>query len=205
MNDLPISATTDAVTPAGDPELAALVRPKASPNDAGSSGAVIESVAPRGRRRGLVLRFGISFLIGCALAVGIGAGALYALDLQYEGRVLPGVSVGSTDLSGLTRVQSEWAIATAYGSLGKRQITLTDPDGQKTTITYADLGRGPDTQALVNQALAAGRVDAARAHLRRQARPAIHGVTFDSAVVYDHDKLLAAVEAQRTKIDQTPT
>src|SRR4029079_8438601 len=85
------------------------------------------------------------------------------------------------------------------------QITLTDPDGQKTTITYADLGRGPDTQALVNQALAAGRADEDIANLSGKARAAIHGVTFDSAVVYDHDKLLAAVEAQRTKIDQTPT
>jgi vancomycin resistance protein YoaR len=205
MTDLPISAPTDATTPAGDPELAALVRPKASPNDGGSSTAALENVAPRRRRRGLVLRFGISFVVGCALAVGIGAGALYALDLQYQGRVLPGVTVGSTDLSGLTREQAEAAIATAYGSLGKGQITLTDPDGQKTTISYADLGRGPDTQALVNQALAAGRVDEDIANLIGQARAAIHGVTFDSAVVYDHDKLLAAVEAQRTKIDQTPT
>jgi len=205
MTDLPISATTDAATPAGDPELAALVRPKASPADADSSTAVLENVAPRRRRRGLVLRFGIAFVVGCALAVGIGAGALYALDLQYQGRVLPGVSVGSTDLSGLTREQAEAAIATAYGSLGKGQITLTDPDGQKTIISYADLGRGPDTQALVNQALAAGRVDEDIANLIGQARAAIHGVTFDSAVVYDHDKLLAAVETQRTKIDQTPT
>src|SRR4029078_999721 len=136
----------------------------------------------------LVLRFCISFLIVCARAVVIGAGALYALDLQYEGRVLPGVSVGSTDLSGLTREQAEAAIATAYASLGKGQITLTDPDGQKTTITYADLGRGPDTQALVKQAPAAGRVDEDIANLIGQARAAIHGVTFDSAVVYDHDK-----------------
>jgi hypothetical protein len=37
------------------------------------------------------------------------------------------------------------------------QITLTGPDGQMTTISYADLGRGPDTSALLDAALAAGR------------------------------------------------
>ena len=98
------------------------------------------------RRRSLALRFGVSFVVGLVLAVGIGAGALYAWGQQYDGRVLPGVSVGSTDLGGLTREQAEAAIANAYGSLGTGQITLTGPDGDETTISYADVGRGPDTR-----------------------------------------------------------
>jgi vancomycin resistance protein YoaR len=157
------------------------------------------------RRRALALRFGISFVLGCLLAVGIGAGALYAWDQQYQGRVIPGVRVGSTDLGGLTREQAEAAIAKAYASLGAGKITLTDPDGEKMTISYADLGRGPATAAIVDQALAAGHVDEDIANLIGEARAAIHGVTFDSSVVYDHDKLTAAVEALATKIDQTPT
>jgi vancomycin resistance protein YoaR len=200
-------------TPAGDPELAALVRggepiDTALTDTAPTAEPVVaqgDTVARPHRRRGLVLRFGLAFVVGCLLAVGIGAGALYAWDQQYQGRVIPGVTVGSTNLGGLTREQAEAAIAKAYGSLGSGKITLTDPDGQKTTITYADLGRGPDTQVLVDQALAAGRVDEDIANLIGEARAAIHGVAFDAAVVYDHDKLVAAVEAQRTKIDQTPT
>ena len=142
--------------------------------------------------------------MGFLLAVGIGAGVLYAWGQQYEGRVLPGVRVGSTELGGLTREQAEAAIANAYGSLGTGQITLTGPDGQTTTISYADVGRGPDTSAVVDAALAAGRQGEPLANLIGAPQAAIHGVTLDSAVAYDRDKLAAAVETLATTIDQTP-
>ena len=156
------------------------------------------------RRRSLALRFGVSFVLGFLLAVGIGAGVLYAWGQQYDGRVLPGVRVGSTELGGLTREQAEAAIANAYGSLGTGQITLTGPDGQTTTISYADVGRGPDTSALLDAALAAGRQGEPLANLIGAPQAAIHGVTLDSAVAYDRDKLAAAVETLATTIDQTP-
>ncbi|HLO35050.1 MAG TPA: VanW family protein, partial [Candidatus Deferrimicrobium sp.] len=156
------------------------------------------------RRRSLALRFGVSFALGFLLALGIGAGGLYAWGHQYDGRVLPGVRVGSTELGGLTREQAEAKIANAYGWLGTGQITLTGPDGQMTTISYADVGRGPDTSALLDVALAAGRHGEPLANLIGAPRAAIHGVTLDSAVAYDRDKLAAAVETLATTIDQTP-
>ena len=156
------------------------------------------------RRRSLVLLFGVSLVLGFLLAAGIGTGVLYAWGQQYDGRVLPGVRVGSTELGGLTREQAEAAIASAYGSLATGQITLTGPDGQVTTLSYADVGRGPDTSALVDAALAAGRQDEPLADLIGRPKAAIHGVTLDSAVTYDHDKLAAAVETLAARIDQTP-
>ena len=156
------------------------------------------------RRRSLALRFGVSFVLGLLLAVGVGAGALYAWGQQYDGRVLPGVRVGSAELGGLTREQAEAEIASAYASLGRGQITLTGPDGETTTISYADVGRGPDTAALLEAALAAGRQDELLANLVGAPQAAIHGVTLDSAVTYDRDKLAAAVETLATTIDQTP-
>jgi len=157
------------------------------------------------RRRSLALRFGVSFVLGFLLAAGIGAGVLYAWGQQYDGRVLPGVRVGSTELGGLTREQAEAKIANAYGSLATGQITLTGPDGQMTTISYADVGRGPDTSALLDAALATGRQGGPLASLVGAPRAAIHGVTLDPAVAYDRDKLAAAVEALATTIDQAPT
>ncbi len=142
--------------------------------------------------------------MGFLLAVGIGAGALYAWGQQYEGRVLPGVSVGSTNLGGLTREQAEAAVASAYGSLGNGQITLTGPDGQTTSISYADVGRGPDTSAVVDAALASGRQSVPLLNLIGAPQAAFHGATLDSAVTYDRDKLAAAVETLATTIDQTP-
>ncbi|HYX11518.1 MAG TPA: peptidoglycan binding domain-containing protein, partial [Candidatus Acidoferrum sp.] len=156
------------------------------------------------RRRSLAVRFGVAFLVGFLLAVGIGSGVLYAWGQQYDGRVLPGVRVGSTELGGLTREQAAAQIENAYGSLSTGQITLTGPDGQTTTIGYADVGRGPDTSALLDAALAAGRQGEPLANLIGAPRVAIHGVTLDSAVAYDRDKLAAVVETLATTIDETP-
>jgi len=239
MTEMPNSAadgaanasTPDGKSPAGDPELASLVRNGAPPDDADpsfdtspsdpsptSEPSVVavpvlpvvaamtdgEPTARPRRRRSLAVRFGVSFVLGFLLAAGTGAGVLYAWGLQYDGRVLPGVRVGSTELGGLTREQAEAAIANAYGSLATGQITLTGPDGQMTTISYADVGRGPDTPALLDAALAVGRQGEALANLVGAPRAAIHGVTLDSAVAYDRDKLAAAVETLATTIDQTP-
>jgi vancomycin resistance protein YoaR len=249
----PNASTPDGETPAGDPELAALVQRDAPPVDAdpelaalvdlvrspASSAEPAASVAdtvaaaapeepaepvvdavpvlvpvaattddesPAGPRRRprIVRRFGVSFALGFVLAFGIGAGVLYGWALQYDGRVLPGVHVGTTDLSGLTREQAEAAVANAYGSLGTGQITLTGPDANTTTISYADVGRGPNSSALVDAALAVGRQGSPLANLISAPQAALHGVTIDSGVAYDHDKLAAAVETLATSIDETP-
>ncbi len=163
-----------------------------------------EPPAPPRRRRSLAFRFGVAFVLGVLLAVGVGAGALYAWGAQYEGRVLPGVRVGTTDIGGMTREQAGAAIANAYGSLGTGQITLTGPDGETTTINYADLDRGPDTKALLDAALAVGRQDEPIANLIGAPQVAMHGVTFESAVAFDHDKLSAAIDAFAATIDENP-
>ncbi len=156
------------------------------------------------RRRSLAFRFGVSFVLGFVLAAGVGVGVLYAWGQQYDGRVLPGVRVGSTELGGLTREQAATEIANAYRSFATGQITLTGPDGQVTTISYADVGRGPGTSALVDAALAAGRQGEPLADLIGEPQAAIHGMALDSSVAYDRDKLAAAVETLAAKIDQTP-
>jgi vancomycin resistance protein YoaR len=235
MTDLPNSAadraanasTPDDEAPAGDPELAALVRRDAPPDDVETApvdmsptidlgvdavptlplAAAVTSGEPPARprrRRSLALRFGVSFVLGLLLAVGIGAGALYAWGQQYEGRVLPGVRVGGTELGGLSREQAEAEIASAYGWLGAGEIVLTGPGGRTTTISYADVGRGPDTPALLDAAFAAGRRDEPLANLIGAPRAAIDGVTLDPAVAYDRDGLAAAVASLATTIDQVP-
>jgi vancomycin resistance protein YoaR len=227
------ASTPDGETPAGDAELAALVnlvrRPasSASPTagdatpeamaDATEPGVDAVPVLPLApavtdgetptrprRRRSFAFRFGVAFVLGFLLAMGAGAGILYAWSQQYDARVLPGVRIGTTELGGLTREQAEAQIAGAYQSLGTGQITLSGPDGQMTTISYADVGRGPDTSSLADAALAAGRQGAPLANLISAPKVAIHGVTIDSGVAYDHDKLAAAVDALASTIDQTP-
>ena len=249
MTDLPNSAadpvantsTPDGETPAGDPELAALVarttpvrrpelaalvaptrrrttpttsrRDPPTPSPASMpyrscplAAAVTDDEPPARprRRRSLVLRFGVSFVLGVLLAVGVGAGVLYAWGQQYDARVLPGVRVGSTELGGLTREQAEAAIATAYGSLGTGQITLNGPDGPA-TISYADVGRGPDTAALIDEALEAGRQGELFVNLLASPQAAINGVTLEPAVTYDRDKLTAAIETLARRSTRPPS
>jgi vancomycin resistance protein YoaR len=173
---------------------------------------VLAAVVPDGetptrprRRRSLALRFGVAFVLGFVLAAGVGVGAMYAWGAQYEGRVLPGVRIGTTDIGGFTREQAGAAIEEAYGSLGQGQIALTGPDGNVTTISYTDVGRGPDTSSLIDAALAVGRHPEPLVNLISAPETAIHGVTLDSLVAYDRDKLTAAVDTLATSIDQTPT
>lgn len=168
-----------------------------------ADGVAADAPGPH-RRRSTALRFAFAFVFGVIMAVGVGAGALYAWGAQYQGRVLPGVHVGSTDLSGLTRAQAQAAIAKAYAALGAGKIVLTGPDGQ-TTITYASIDRGPDAAAILDAALAAGRQGESLANLIGAPQAAIQGVTVASAVTYDRAKLTAAVDALASTIDRAPT
>src|SRR5688500_1102781 len=92
------------------------------------------------RRPSARLRFGVAFLIGLVVTLGLGAGALYAYDQQYTGRVLPGVKVGGVDLSGQTPDQAQATLDAAYGATTEGRITLVGPEGT-ITITYAEIGR----------------------------------------------------------------
>ena len=42
----------------------------------------------------------MAFFAGLIAATALGAGALYAYDQQYTGRIVPGVRIGNVDLSG---------------------------------------------------------------------------------------------------------
>ena len=107
--------------------------PTAAADGAATASTAGEPAARPRRRRSLAVRFAVSFVLGVLLAIGIGAGALYAWGQQYEGLVLPGVRVGSTELGGLSPEQAAAAIDDAYGGLGTGEIALTGPDGDVTT------------------------------------------------------------------------
>ncbi len=153
------------------------------------------------RGRSLFFRFAFAFVFGVVLVGAIGAGALYAWGLQYDGRVLPGVRLGSTDLSGLTADQARAAIAKALDPLANGEVVLNGPDG-KATLAFGDLGRGPDIGGLLDAALGAGRQGELFADLIGGPQAALHGVTIAPAVTYDRAKLVAAVDALAAGIDQ---
>ena len=66
------------------------------------------------------------------------------------------------------------------------------------------MGRGPDTSALLDAALAAGRQGEQLVNLIGAPRTAINGVTIEPTVAYDRERLAAAVDTLATTIDQSP-
>lgn len=165
--------------------------------------AVPTAVPPTHRRRSMGLRFLVAFLVGTVLAAGVGTGALYAYGQQYTGKVLPGVRVGSVDLSGLPPAAARQAIDAAYGSLGAGQILLNGPDGE-ITIGYGEIGRRPDTDAMLAAALAAGRRGHPVADLVGLPHAAMRGTVIEPTLTYDPTALAAAVTAVGRALDREP-
>jgi vancomycin resistance protein YoaR len=145
-------------------------------------------------RHSLRLRFMVAFLIGLLVAMAGGVGALYAYDQQYIGRVLPGVRVGDVDLSGMDAAAASERLREAYGAWGEGEVVLTGPDGDR-SITYADIGRGPDVEAMVAEAIAVGRDGNAVDRVIADARTAIRGVTLTPRLTYDPDALAERIVA----------
>ena len=158
---------------------------------------------PDARRPSIRVRFGVAFLIGLLIATAIGVGSLYAYDRQYDGRVLPGVSVGSLDLSGLDAAAAGAAIRQAYGYLADGSITLK-AEGKEQTIPFADIGRGPDVEAMVAEALAVGRGGNVAVRLIADARTALRGNALAPKVTFDADALAGKALAFADSLERDP-
>ncbi len=156
-------------------------------------------------RRGpsLRLRFVTAFVLGMVLVVAAGGGALYAYGQQYTGRILPGVHVGTLDVSGLAPAAARDALAAAYSTLGAGRIVLAGPTGEF-TIGYEEIRRGADLDGMLSNALAAGRHGETVADLIGAPQTAIRGATVEPAVTYDESRLKAAVQAAASAIDREP-
>lgn len=150
------------------------------------------------------LRFGLAAAVGLATALLIGVAALYVYDQHYAGRILPGVRVGSVDLSGLTPDAARAELQQAYGSFDDGRIVLTGVSDEQ-IITYAEIGRGPDLDTLLSTALAVGRIGSPIDRAVADARTALRGVVLEPSVTFDADELTRRVGtiAQGLRIDPT--
>ena len=159
--------------------------------------------APDTPRPSTRLRFGAAFLVGLLASMAIGSGALYAYDQQYVGRVLPGVSVGSLNLSGLDAVAAGAAIRQVYGYLGDGSVTFRS-QGRQTTVTFEEIGRGPDVEAMVAEALAVGREGNPVERVIADAQTALRGVSLSPKVTFDADLLAERVLGFSDSIAREP-
>jgi vancomycin resistance protein YoaR len=145
------------------------------------------------RAGGRRIRFGLAFVTAVTAALVLGVGALYAYDQQFSGRILPGVHVGSVDLSGLSPDEAAARIHQAYDYLGDGQAVLVAGD-QRVSIDYGSFGRGPDVEAMVLEAMNVGRGGNGVERAIANARTAFRGVTLAPIVRQDPAALARQVE-----------
>ena len=146
-----------------------------------------EDTAPaagESRRTSMRVRFAFGFGVGVVVALLLGVGALYAYDQQYTGRVLPGVSVGTVDLSGLTPPAAASRLLETYGGLSNGRVVVNGPGGP-VVLTYQSLGRTLATDQLVAEAMAVGRDGNAIDRAVANARTAMRGVTIAPRMTFD--------------------
>ncbi|HEV8547034.1 MAG TPA: VanW family protein [Candidatus Limnocylindrales bacterium] len=153
---------------------------------------------PRKRAR---VRFAVAFMIGLIAALAIGSGALYALDRHYTGKILPGVSVGGINVSGLSPDEARSRLTEAFASYGEGRAVLTG-DGKQAVIEYATIGRRPDVEAMVVEAMNVGRAGNPIERVIYDARTAVRGVELQPRVTFDVARLerLVKIYAARLRI-----
>ena len=147
-----------------------------------NSGAV--PVAKTARRGFSPARFVLAFGAAVVLVLLLAVGAAYGLTQTYANKVVPGVKVGTVDLSGLDRDGVIAKLTAEYASLGQGAVTVTTPVGT-TAISYAELGRAPDTEAMADAALAVGHGGNLIGNAALTVKTAISGETIPVVVKMD--------------------
>ena len=159
--------------------------------------------APRRRAWAKPFRFVGGFLFGLLAVMALSAGGLYAFDLQYSGRILPGVRVGDVDLSGLTASQATARLAEAFDGLSEGALVLTAGELSATT-PLAELGRRADVEAMVARAVAVGRDGPTLQRFVVNAKTAAQGVALEPQVVVDRAAVERAVSSFVAYVERRP-
>ena len=160
-----------------------------------------EVEAPRGRRfhrRG----FAAAFVLGLASVVAASGVGVAAWDASYDARVLPGVHAGSVDLSGMDRATATRALSEAF-ALDQGELILRGPDGDM-ALPFAAFGRRVDADAMVDQALQAGRNGTVLERAIGEVRQAIDGSMLEPRVTLDATALGNAISVALASLERAP-
>jgi vancomycin resistance protein YoaR len=158
---------------------------------------------PETRRPRRRLVFAASFAVGLAAVLVASGGGLAAWDAGYDGRVLPGVHVGTVDVSGLDRPAATRVLATAF-AYDQGSLILRTPDDGDITIPYAAFGRGPDLDTMVDEALRAGRDGGLVERAVGEVRQALDGMTIQPRLVLDQTALTTAIATALRPLERVP-
>jgi vancomycin resistance protein YoaR len=133
-----------------------------------------------------------AFVIATVLGLGLVVGAVAAYHQTLVDRIMPGVSVAGVDVGGMSSDEARASVAERYRALSEGNVALqSSVDSAK--VTFADVGRAADVDAMIADAYARGRggswLDETIAGLRLRLEPQGVGLKLR----YDHDLASAAV------------
>jgi vancomycin resistance protein YoaR len=158
-------------------------------------------------RRHPVAILAAAFAVGLAISLSVAAVGLLAYDAAFDHRIIPGVQAGSVDLSGLDRASATAALMKAYGGLGQGQVVIGAVGGP-VTIPYAEFSRRADVGAMVDEAMAVGRVGDPFSRAVAEIRAVLRRTEVAPQVTIDAASLAAEIDRelvlrQRSPVDAT--
>lgn len=107
------------------------------------------------KQRSRLLLIGGAVLVVLLVAAGGAAYAAYRYEQSHADRILPGVRIAGVDVGGMTRAEAEEAVKGAMAQELSQPLTVIAGD-TRWVVTKAELGRKAQTDAALDQALAAG-------------------------------------------------
>ncbi len=161
------------------------------------------SVPPASRRGFPIGRLLLAFILGLLLAGGVAVGALYAYDQQYVDRILPGVRVGSVDLSGLDRATARDRLEQAYASFGEGTVEVKLGESS-TTISFAEIGRKADVDRMLDDAFAVGRSSSTVGRILGELQALSRTLTIPPAITVNGQALVDRVAAIARAAESQP-
>jgi vancomycin resistance protein YoaR len=107
------------------------------------------------------------------------------------------------DLSGLDADEARSALESAYGSFADGRLVLTAGPGEQ-VVTYAEIGRQPDIDAMLDEAIAVGRDGSPVDRVVADARTVVRGVYLQPLVTFDAARLSERITAIAESLRDEP-
>ena len=158
------------------------------------------SVAQRPRHIG---RFAGAFVLSAFTTLGLTGAAVLAYDANLDGRILPGVRIGSVDLSGMDRQQAAIALESGYSAYGDGRV-LIRTDAGDVSIAYREFSRRPDVEAMIDAAMGAGRDGSPLERAFAEPSLALRGLELGPRVTFDEAALTSSVVGALARLEREP-
>jgi vancomycin resistance protein YoaR len=154
-------------------------------------------------KRWRVSRVLVAFIVGIVLVAIAAVGTILAYEQNYAGKVAAGVSIGGVEVAGLTRAEAAAKLEASFPSVGIGALTLQAATGN-TTLTYAQLGRRPDVDTMLDEAFAIGRTGNPLERVVEEARTAVNRVDVAPRTAIDQVALTTSIAALAAEVDRDP-